>query len=156
MTQAQKHLNIRVTYHFTYGEFLASDKADELMISNVPPDGVWTQMVKPGIELLAPLLEVVRALLGGIPLDINSGYRCYLLNEAVGGDPDSQHRYDLRGSAVDFTPSNMPCRRAWDLICSAGIVYDQLIYEVNAGGFQWIHISMNDRPRKHSFTMVKH
>jgi uncharacterized protein YcbK (DUF882 family) len=44
-------------------------------------------------------LETVRALAGGHPLRIVSGYRCPPHNKAVGGAKDSQHMY---GAAADI------------------------------------------------------
>ena len=44
-------------------------------------------------------LELVRQMLGGIPIIINSGYRCEVHNKAVGGIPNSYH---LQGKAADI------------------------------------------------------
>ena len=44
-------------------------------------------------------LEIVRYMLGGVPIIINSGYRCVKHNKDVGGVPDSQH---LKGKAADI------------------------------------------------------
>jgi uncharacterized protein YcbK (DUF882 family) len=44
-------------------------------------------------------LETVRALAGGHPIRIVSGYRCPPHNKAVGGAKNSQHMY---GSAADI------------------------------------------------------
>ena len=44
-------------------------------------------------------LEIVRDMLGGVPIIINSGYRCVKHNKDVGGVPDSQH---LKGKAADI------------------------------------------------------
>lgn len=47
---------------------------------------------------LIDLLEQLREDIGGIPLHINSGYRCPYHNSNVGGVPDSQH---VKGTAAD-------------------------------------------------------
>lgn len=47
---------------------------------------------------LIELLEQLRANIGGLPLHINSGYRCPSHNAAVGGVPNSQHAL---GTAAD-------------------------------------------------------
>lgn len=47
---------------------------------------------------LIVLLEQLRADCGGLPLHINSGYRCQIHNRNVGGVPDSQHTL---GTAAD-------------------------------------------------------
>lgn len=54
---------------------------------------------------LIELLERLRANMGGIPLHVNSGYRCPVHNRNVGGVPDSQH---VKGTAADIaTPAGM-------------------------------------------------
>lgn len=47
---------------------------------------------------LIELLEQLRANIGGLPLYINSGYRCPIHNSAVGGVANSQHKL---GNAAD-------------------------------------------------------
>lgn len=49
-------------------------------------------------KLATELLEPIRAVFG-VPIQINSGYRCPELNAAVGGSANSQH---LRGEAADL------------------------------------------------------
>ena len=55
--------------------------------------------VKIAPELVANL-QVLRDE-AGVPLAINSGYRCEKHNKAVGGSPNSQH---VQGTAVDIRP----------------------------------------------------
>ncbi len=52
----------------------------------------------------ANFLERVREKLGGVPLDVNSWYRCPFWNHAVGGATDSMH---MKGYAVDITVKTM-------------------------------------------------
>jgi len=49
-------------------------------------------------------LEILRHMLGGIILAINSGYRCPKYNKAIGGEPDSQHTY---GKASDIASATI-------------------------------------------------
>ncbi len=49
-------------------------------------------------RLATELLEPIRAIFG-VPIQVNSGYRCPELNAAVGGSASSQH---LRGEAADI------------------------------------------------------
>lgn len=54
---------------------------------------------------LIELLEQLRAEIGGYPLLINSGYRCFSHNEAIGGASHSQH---CMGTAADVAcPENL-------------------------------------------------
>ena len=60
-----------------------------------------------GADKIAPrlieLLEKLRANIGGLPLHINSGYRCSKHNAEVGGVDNSQH---LLGTAADVAVPN--------------------------------------------------
>jgi len=82
---------------------------------------------------LAETLEGVRELLG-VPLKINSGYRCERLNTFVKGSRTSAHLY---ARAADFVPVGMPISEAFERIRKSGIVWDQLILEPT-----WIHIGI--------------
>lgn len=59
-------------------------------------------------EALA-MAEEFRAAAGSLPVTVNSAYRCYDRNLAVGGEPHSQH---LQGRALDVS---MPGMTAGDL-----------------------------------------
>ena len=49
---------------------------------------------------LALSLESLRTRLGGVPLHVNSGYRCPAYNERIGGAKESQH---MLGKAADLS-----------------------------------------------------
>ena len=70
--------------------------------------------------LVSEVLDPVREKLG-MPIVVNSGYRCEKHNKAVGGVRNSQH---LRGEAADVTCANLPRLKA--LIIENGR-FDQLI-----------------------------
>jgi len=54
---------------------------------------------------LIELLEELRSNIGGVPLIINSAYRCPMHNQSVGGVPNSQH---TKGTAADVAcPSGL-------------------------------------------------
>ena len=46
----------------------------------------------------------------GVPVTVNSGYRCVVHNRAVGGSPNSQH---LVGNAADFVVRGIPASRVF-------------------------------------------
>lgn len=56
------------------------------------------------LETLAAVVEINARLYPGSPVKIESGYRCPVHNEKVGGSPDSMH---LRGLAVDLKHPNL-------------------------------------------------
>ncbi len=49
---------------------------------------------------LAQSLESLRTRLGGVPLHVNSGYRCPAYNARIGGAKESQH---MSGKAADLS-----------------------------------------------------
>ncbi len=80
--------------NFSFVEFEKSDAAKRMRITNV----ITTTEVRDAVKaLVLNVLQPLRDAWGG-PLNINSGYRCKALNEAVGGVESSQHR---KGEAAD-------------------------------------------------------
>lgn len=117
--------------YFTLGELCKSDVAVEKRIENTP-DNPTIERIQ---ALMDECLDKVRQMWGK-PIGVNSGYRCYELNKAVGGAKNSQH---LRGEAADITTgSKENNRKLFDLIVASDIPFDQLIDE---SGYRWLHIS---------------
>lgn len=81
-------INQNLSLHFQLSEFL----------HNGSPEGV-TPTILDNLRTLAGRLEVVRELLGGKPIRINSGFRTEAHNREVGGVKGSQH---LFGRAADI------------------------------------------------------
>lgn len=84
---------MKLSKHFELYEFIRSRKANELGISNFPPEEAQQALRNLCEKLLEPLREAL-----GKPIVINSGYRCERLNSAVGGSKTSQH---MKGEAAD-------------------------------------------------------
>ena len=123
---------MRLSPHFTLEEMEASDTAKRLGICNKAPSGV----VKNLGYLASNLLEQIRTLVGK-PIYISSGYRCELLNKAVGGSPTSQHRY---GQAVDIEAIGISPKTLYTIIKNSNLQYDQLILEKTKQA-EWVHVS---------------
>lgn len=108
-------------------------------------DNTPTALVIENLRLLAATLERARALLGNKPITITSGYRSPEVNRAIGGSSHSAH---MAGLAADFIcpgfGSPLAVARRLD---SAGLNYDQLIYE----GL-WTHLSVDPRKRREALT----
>lgn len=108
-----------ISKNFSFYEFEASDIAKQKGIDNTIPESK-----KPAIRALTnTCLQPLRDDLGA-PTIIGSGYRCEELNEAVGGEPKSQHP---KGEAADvhspfFTPIYMARR-----VVALKLPFDQLI-----------------------------
>ena len=117
--------------YFTIPELTASAKARALGIDNTPPPGVKIKLAALVNNLLDPIREK-----WGKSIAVNSGYRCPVLNQKVGGVQTSQH---LRGEAADITAgSPAENNRLFKMILDGGFDFDQLIDE---RGYAWLHIS---------------
>jgi hypothetical protein len=133
-----------LTQHFTLQELTASDTAVRLRINNTPTPQVIGELQK-----TAELLEVVRRLLGDVPLRVSSGYRCLDLNRSLRSSDTSAH---IPGRAADFTAPGFGtpleiCRALANQV--AALKFDQLIHEFNA----WVHIGRADDPRQELLTI---
>lgn len=106
-----------ISKNFSYSEFERSDTAERKGIVNV----IATARVRDSIQaLVVNVLQPLRTALG-VPMPVNSGYRCPKLNEAVGGVPTSQH---LKGEAADIATA-MPLRMARKAV-EMGLPFDQM------------------------------
>lgn len=126
---------IQLSPNFWLAELTESSTATRLGIDNTPDPLVQANLFK-----VAALMEEVRALLGGKPIIVSSGYRSDALNRAVKGSRVSDH---LRGEACDFTcPGFGTPLQIASAIAKSGIKFGQLIFEGT-----WVHISLPNRGR---------
>ena len=123
--------------YFTISELTASDTAKAKCIDNSPTTAVRANLVALIETLLDPLREAWKS-----PIKVTSGYRCGVLNRAVGGSSTSAHLY---GCAADIVPINGKiaefkefCRKYFDV---RRHLYDQVILEDN-GKSEWVHIGL--------------
>ena len=132
---------MKLTEHFSLGEFTASQEATRHGINNTP-----SEKVVENLRMLAALLEQVRELLGGNSIRISSGYRSLALNRHIKSNDTSAH---IRGYAADFTcPAfGKPIEVAKE-IAESNLKFDQLICENNA----WVHISCDPQNRRQLLT----
>jgi hypothetical protein len=77
----------------------------------------------------------------GKEVKIGSGYRCRALNTAVDGVYNSQH---LTGQAADLCIDGDKTKGLkWFEYIRRNLPFDQLIWEHNAKGAYWVHVSFN-------------
>lgn len=128
---------MRLSKHFTLGEFTKSQTATRKGISNVPNGAAIKQMML----LCDAVLEPVRAAHG--PTIISSGYRSPELNAAIGGSATSKH---CLGQAADIE-----CLGIDNLTLALWIErelagkFDQLILEYHTPGDPhsgWVHVGI--------------
>ena len=117
--------------YFKLSEFINSATANRLGIDNIP-----SFEVVDNLNRLAAYLDDIRSKFGK-PILISSGYRCPMLNKAVGGVVNSQH---LKGLAADLVCSDM--EKLLSIIRETK-GFDQVITEHNKGSKSyWIHVSV--------------
>ena len=117
--------------YFRLSEFINSATAKRLGINNMP-----SFEVVDNLNRLADYLDGIRSKFGK-PILISSGYRCPMLNKAVGGVVNSQH---LKGLAADLVCSDM--EKLLSIIRETK-GFDQVITEHNKGSKSyWIHVSV--------------
>lgn len=122
---------MKITKNFTLEELINSQTAKAKKIDNTPTEDAIINLIYLAVFVLQPVRE-----LWGKPIKVNSGYRCQVLNDAVGGSKKSQH---LTGHAADITTGDKDWnKKLFEMISYSNIEYDQLIDEKN---YQWIHIS---------------
>ena len=125
--------------YFSLSEFLNSATAKRLRIDNTPSFEVVDNLNK-----LADYLDVIREKVGK-PILISSGFRCPVLNKAVGGVANSQH---LKGLAADLICADM---ESLEKVLRETGGFDQLIKEHRKGSKSfWYHVSVcnrNGKPR---------
>lgn len=120
--------------HFTLGEFIRSGTAIRRSIDNVPPDIIFIIRM---MLLCENILEPLRKRFGAIP--ISSGYRCHLLNLAVGGAFGSQHEL---GEAADIPVASKEKMKQYVDFITENCDFDQLILEPRGQPQKrWLHVS---------------
>ena len=132
---------MNISPHFTLEELSKSEYGTRHGIDNTPPPEAIEKLK----QLANTVLERVRAYIAnGRPVFINSGYRCPLVNAAIGGAQTSQH---LKGEAADIEIPGMSHHDAIKrIMADEHIPFDQLIWEGGDSG--WIHISYNSLRRR--------
>ena len=119
--------------YFTIKELSHSETANRKGIDNTPTGDVVVSMTTLINECLDPVRELY-----GKPITVTSGFRCPILNKAVGGVNSSQH---VKGEAADLVGRNDDETRKIFETAKAFGQFDQLLYEKNSKGNIWVHIS---------------
>ena len=130
---------MNLSTNFTLEEATRSQVALRRGIDNTPNAEIQENMIE-----AANHLEDVRSLLG-VAILVSSWHRSPKLNTIIGGSATSAH---CEGWAIDFTaPDFGTPKSVCQAIVSAGILFDQLIFEGT-----WVHISFSPRMRREVLT----
>lgn len=128
------HKEVKITENITLDELLASNIAVRKGIDNAPTPRAFLNLVESCNNLWQPVRYNL-----GTPISISSGYRCKLLNDAVGSKDSSAH---LEGFAIDFTsPKFGSPRQVVKEIAKMKLKYDQCIYEFG----RWVHLGYKNQ-----------
>lgn len=120
--------------HFTIQELYASATAKAKGIDNTPNIQQMINLVYLSAYVLEPLRMAMDE-----PIKIGSGFRCQKLNKAVGGVYNSQH---MKGQAADLCiDGDLEKGKRWFNYIKDHLPFDQLIWEHNAKGTYWVHVS---------------
>lgn len=123
--------------YFTITELCYSETAKAKGIDNSPTTEVRANLVTLVNNLLDPLREAWKS-----PIRVTSGFRCGVLNKAVGGSTTSAHLYGL---AADIVPVNGRIKEFKEF-CRNYFTdkrqrFDQVILETK-GTSEWVHIGL--------------
>lgn len=147
---------LQLSASFYLKEFVISREAErhgyrnepnEKQIENLPTERKNSFFRQAGLKLLCvnvlqPLREII-----SVPIFINSGFRSFDVNAAVGGKFNSQH---LEGKASDFIVPSMNLVDVFNIILQK-LSFDQLIYEFG----KWIHVSWNGEKNRNEVLLSK-
>lgn len=134
--------------HFTLKEMTKSETASKFNIDNTPDKYVINNLDKLVTNVLDPIRESWCK-----PIKVTSGYRCFLLNQLVGGVKTSQH---MSGKAADIQPIDYKDIDKFIIFvkkwCESN-EFDQCIIE-RSKTTKWIHISFDEcKNRKKVFSL---
>ena len=134
---------LQLTTHFTLSEFIRSETAQAKGIDNTPS----LEAVSNLQYLCQQVLEPLRVWLGK-PVVINSGYRSSQLNQLVGGVSNSLH---LTGEAADIRLPDKATGQLYAEYILEHCRFDQLLFEQNAKGSCWLHVSCKRKGNRQMF-----
>lgn len=121
----------KLSKNFMLHEFTRSATARRRGYQNQPSDDALHALNLLVDNVLQPARDAL-----GIPLEINSGYRCKKLNRAVGGSRRSDHLYGRAADIVTKPDDRRTLRRLARYIAQH-LEFKQLIWEYG----EWIHVS---------------
>ena len=133
----------KLSASFYLNEFTISQVAERHGYRNEPNEKQIKNLRLLCVNVLQPLREII-----DVPIFINSGFRSFDLNAAVGGRFNSQH---LEGKAADFNVHSLDLVDVFNIVLQK-LSFDQLIFEFG----KWIHVSWNgELNRKEVMTSKK-
>ncbi len=121
---------MKLSDNFYLNEFTISQEAERHGYRNEPNEKQIENLRLLCVNVLQPLREIIN-----VPIFINSGFRSFDVNVAVGGRYNSQH---LEGKAADFIVHSLDLVDVFNIVLQK-LSFDQFIFEFG----KWIHVSWN-------------
>ncbi len=137
-----KSNSTNLAQNFCLDEFTISQEAERHGYKNEPNEKQIENLKLLCVNVLQPLREII-----AVPIFINSGFRSFDVNAAVGGKFNSQH---LEGKASDFIVPSMNLVDVFNIIMQR-LSFDQLIYEFG----KWIHVSWDGEKNRNEVLLSK-
>lgn len=146
--------------YFTISELTQSSTATARKIDNTPNETIKKHLTELVDKLLDPLREqwatyCQKNNLGKASIRVTSGYRCPVLNSAVGGVSNSAHKY---GYAADIQPLNGKQNEFEKFVSTifvkSGVKFDQIIIEKSKTS-RWIHVGYKNSAEKQRMQTFK-
>jgi uncharacterized protein YcbK (DUF882 family) len=128
---------VLLSANVTLESLVKSHTATRLHLDNTPSTVTITALSALCEHILEPIVAHYKG-----SLIINSGYRCYELNKAIGGAKRSQH---ILGEAADIEIVGVSNQALYDWI-KANLIFDQLILECHKPHIPtsgWVHGSFS-------------
>ncbi len=132
----------KLSASFYLDEFIVSQVAERHCYRNEPNEKQIENLRLLCMNVLQPLRGIIN-----VPIFINSGFRSFDVNAAVGGRFNSQH---LEGKAADFVVHSMNLIDVFNIVLER-FSFDQLIYEFG----KWIHVSWNGESNRKDLMISK-
>ena len=132
----------KLSASFNLDEFIVSQVAERHGYRNEPNEKQIENMRLLCVNVLQPLRGIIN-----VPIFINSGFRCFDVNVAVGGRFNSQH---LEGKAADLIVPSMNLVDVFNILLQR-LSFDQLIYEFG----KWAHVSWNGEKNRNEVLSSK-
>ena len=125
----------QITEHFSFEEMTHTDYEDLQLLNRLEArkdHRVMENLILLCEDLLEPIREHFK-----LPVQVNSGYRCFTVNEAAGGSKNSQH---MNGAAADICIPGVDIAKVWEWIVNrSGLRWHQAIYYPK---HSFIHVSL--------------
>lgn len=129
-----------ISKFITYKEATHSATADRNNIENVPNEEQLTAMKLVAEEVFEKVREHF-----GVPIGVNSFFRCLKLNKVLNGSKTSQH---MDGEAIDMDGIGVDNVHIFNYI-KDNLEFDQLIWEYGTDeNPAWVHVSFSSKKNR--------